>query len=160
MNQQNSESQQEINERVSKDLKQLLDGKLPTEKMNNIIKASIIDRTYYAELFEIGALFYLHYEIWTPHEDAPYAKFEGNAGGLGILTSQRAVGNIYTKDIEALINNTTSFAFISAVVYFSVYFFDTDHNLLGHFQAGGIGIGGPGGGTGKWTRLNHPLENN
>ncbi|MGF2619150.1 VapA/VapB family virulence-associated protein [Bacillus cereus] len=151
-------SQLEMDERVSRDLKQLLNGTLKPDEIDRMITQAKTNTKYHAEFRALGAIFYTHYWIWTPDAESPYAKFNGDAGGINGI-GQAGEGDIYTNDIEALINNTTSFAYFAAAgVYFSVYFYDKHSNLLGHFQAGGIGTPGAGGGTGKWTRTPPELK--
>ncbi|OJT65705.1 VapA/VapB family virulence-associated protein [Bacillus altitudinis] len=150
-------TQSDIDKRVTSDLKQLLEENkfLEPKKINEIItKAEGVNRTTHKGYFRTaGALFYTHYWIWTPNTEAPYAKFNGNAGGLALVNLGAGEGDIYTDDLEAVIDNTVSFGYLSTLVYFSVYFFDKHSNLLGHFQAGGVGTTlGTGGGTGKWIR--------
>ncbi|MGF2619149.1 VapA/VapB family virulence-associated protein [Bacillus cereus] len=157
MDQQNNVSQTEIDERVSRDLKQIFDGKLESEKIDFMITQAKTNSVYKAEFRAVGYLVYTHYWIWTPDAESPNAKFNGNGGGL-VGPAQGGKGYIYTDDYEALINNTTSFAFYGIPAYYSIYFYDKHSNLLGHLQAVGIGSVGAGGGTGQWTRNSTELK--
>ena len=48
--------------------------------------------------------------------------------------------------------NTVCFEFQGTPVFFSILFFDSSSNLLGHFEAGAVStVIGAGGGKGHWS---------
>lgn len=97
---------------------------------------------------------FLYLRVTCDIDDGNYrAHFTGNAGGLGSAGGGALIGDVYTDDIEKLLNNTHSFEVNATNVYTSVLFFDKSSNLLGHFQAGAVSLScGIGGGTGSWER--------
>ncbi|OJT65706.1 VapA/VapB family virulence-associated protein [Bacillus altitudinis] len=153
MDQHKNTSLLEISERVSQELKQYLTGQLEARKINQIVtNIKGFTSSCDAEFRALGMLFYTHYWIWIPDADSPYAKFNGDAGGLG-GTGQAGSGAIYTDNLEALIDNTTTFMHLApSPMSFTLTFFDKHSNPTGIFEAKGIGYPGIGGGTGKWNR--------
>lgn len=141
-----TESFTEINERVATNIRSFFKGKLDSAPINDIT-ASLEKMTqrYHYQIRVVGAVFYFH--IWIFDEKH---EFNGNAGVSALVSAINGAGDIYTDDIDKLYGETVSFSFESAGPYFSVQFFNKEHKLLGHLQAGGLGNPGIGGGTGKW----------
>ena len=78
--------------------------------------------------------------------------FNGRSWGIAFPGGGALFGDVYTDDIDALYANTETFAFTATPVYTALYFFDSDHSLLGHFQAGSVStVTGTGGGSGGWS---------
>ena len=63
-----------------------------------------------------------------------------------------AIEAVGMPDLEKLYRDTVSFEFNATSVYTSLVFFDSNHNVLGHFQAGAVStVNGVGGGKGEWS---------
>ena len=93
---------------------------------------------------------FFYSRIWVEIYDGK--KFGGNAGGLGSLGGGALMGDVYMDDLDKLYKNTVSFEYNATPVYTNVNFFDSDSNLLGHFQAGAVSVcSGIGDGTGSWS---------
>lgn len=148
-----TESLAVINERTAKSIRNFLEGKLDSAEIDNInSRLEKMTEKYYHEIKILGALFYMH--IWM-QDDNDNWEFNGNAGVITLVSAGGAAGHIYTDDIDRLYRETTSFSYESAMVYFSVQFFNNKSELLGHFHSGGFGTGGVGGGSGKWKSIEH-----
>ncbi|WGD37440.1 VapA/VapB family virulence-associated protein [Lysinibacter sp. HNR] len=102
-----------------------------------------------------SAIFYL--QLGVQVQDGSGVVFEtlkGNAGGIftpggGALVT----GTLSTNDSERLFAHTVSFQITAAAAGFSVLFFDSSSNLLGHLEAGGVStVVGVGGGTASWSK--------
>lgn len=148
-----NETRLSIKERAANDIRQAFHGKVESTQLDAMIHniSSSSNRT--GEFRVIGALLYMHIWVWSPSGEQSDCKFEGNAGGMGLISAGGGQGDIYTDDFDQLVRDTTSFMFTADLVYFAIYFYDKDHNLLGHLQAGGIGTQGIFGGGGSWTIL-------
>ncbi|HWQ42429.1 MAG TPA: VapA/VapB family virulence-associated protein [Desulfosporosinus sp.] len=135
-----------INEKAYKSICNIFEGKIPSDQLDDMT-ASLEKMTqrYHYQIRVVGAVFYFH--IWIFDEKH---EFNGNAGVSALVSAINGAGDIYTDDIDKLYGETVSFSFESAGPYFSVQFFNKEHKLLGHLQAGGLGNPGIGGGTGKW----------
>jgi hypothetical protein len=131
------------------DLKELLQGKIDDRKLDEAVALVAKEVTAYPATGAIAS-FGLYIRVTVNIKDGKH--FTGDSGGLTTPGGGALFGDVYTSDINALYNNTVSFAFVVTPVYASVYFFDSSHNLLGNFQAGAVGIStGSGGGTGSWA---------
>ncbi|MEQ8910136.1 MAG: VapA/VapB family virulence-associated protein [Vicingaceae bacterium] len=96
----------------------------------------------------VSLVFYTKIQVYL---DQGGPSFEGHAGGVNTPGAGATFGHVYTKDLDRLRRDTGSFTYTSTPVYFAVYFFDRDQNLLGSFQAGAVSIvTGTGGGSGSW----------
>jgi methylthioribose-1-phosphate isomerase len=136
-------------EELAQSFRSHMEGKLTDDKLDAAVKA-ILAPQYQEEnatAYYGSAVLYAKVEVWVDCAQL----FTGQAGGLATPGSGYSWGVVYTPDCAALAANTVSFAFVSAISYFSVYFFDGNSNSLGFFQGGGISsIIGTGGGTGGW----------
>jgi hypothetical protein len=132
------------------DFTALVQGKMDKNKVAAAAKALTADVTAYPATGSVASLiFYLKFQVIVKNGGKT---FDGNAGGVATPGGGALFGDVYTDDINALYSNTVSFAFTATPVYTALYFFDSNHNLLGHFQAGAVSIiSGTGGGTGKWS---------
>jgi len=77
---------------------------------------------------------------------------QGDGGGLFSLGGGYFWGDVYTSDIQRLYRDTVSFQVNVTPVFANINFFDSNSNLLGHFEGGGACLGGgSGGGKCKWA---------
>jgi Rhodococcus equi virulence-associated protein len=123
-------------------------GKLPQPQIDSITRGLMAETaSYSANGSVIGVVFYFRFTV-----DCQNKHFTGNAGGLGSVGGGALMGDIYTDNLANLFANTVSFSFEGTPVYFSLQFFDSNSNLLGHFQSGAVSIvSGIGGGSGSWS---------
>jgi hypothetical protein len=138
-------------EAFAKDLAELLKGKLDDDKLAAAAaNVSAATTAYPAAAWFVSFVFYLHCECQVTGETP---RFRGNAGGIWSPTVGAGgyFGNLYTDDKDKLYKQTASFEVHSAIVYCGMTFWDSNSTLLGHFESGGIGAIGVGGGTGKWS---------
>jgi hypothetical protein len=137
------------NKSIALDFSNAVSGKVPQSKIDQTIAMLSDDLTaYYADCLIDSYLFYASLKVTVSGGKI----LDGDAGGIFTPGVSRAYGTIYTSDIDALYANTTNFYVASAAAYFTLVFFDSDHNSLGSFQAGSIGsVFGTGGGTGTWS---------
>jgi Rhodococcus equi virulence-associated protein len=140
------------NDVFAKDLAAAMQGKLDDDKLGAAVAAvSAATTAYPAAAWFASFLFYLHVECQITG-DIP--RFRGNAGGLWSPVVGGAggfFGNVYTDDKDKLYQQTHAFELHSLAVYVGITFWDGSSNLLGHFESGGIGSLGIGGGTGAWS---------
>lgn len=111
---------------------------------------SLTETAYGADITVQSAIFYQRLDAYiTGYSDS----FDGKCGGIsGFPGSYSAAGNVYPDDLDKLFSETASVMFVFAVVYSSLIWFDSSHNLLGPFQGGGFSLlSGSGGGTGSWS---------
>lgn len=96
----------------------------------------------------VGVLFYFHFSGNVTNGKT----FTGNAGGIGSVGAGALMGDIYTNDLPGLYANTVAFQFTGTPVYFSIIFFDKNHNALGTWQCGAVSIViGTGGGSASFA---------
>jgi virulence-associated protein len=126
----------------------MLQGKLEQPKINSIVTAleTPTSSVYPANATFISLLFYFRVVCNVNGGKS----FGGNAGGIGLPTGGTSLGNVFTNDIERLYQRTDGFSFESAAGYLGIQFFDAQHNLLGHYDGGSIGVLAVGGGQGGW----------
>ena len=143
------EAQAVDRETIANDLREQWDGKLDAEKIDAATNAITTATGVYPAHCSIASLiFYAKVQVVVDGGKT----FDGNAGGAFTPGGGVAFGDVYTDDINALYSNTATFAITATNVYVAVYFWDSNHNFLGHFQGGGIStVTGAGGGTGSWS---------
>lgn len=128
-------------------------GKMDDGVLDAALQKMQLTETKYHATGSIVTVF-LYSRVYCDIDDKVYgAKFTGNAGGIGSIGGGALIGDVYTDDIERLLNETHSFEVNATNVYTSFLFFDKHSNLLGHFQAGAVSLScGIFGGTGSWER--------
>jgi hypothetical protein len=133
---------------IAKDLAAALQGKLDQPK----IDAAVVTLKSPTQVYPANATFlsFIFYFRVVVNIDGGKS-FGGNAGGIAPPTGGSTAGNVFTDDLDRLYRDTTSFSFISGVVYLGVQFFDANSNLLGHYDGGGAGVPATGGGSGSWS---------
>jgi hypothetical protein len=101
----------------------------------------------------VCALFYMRFWLYLCYEGNLWT-FIGNAGGIGSIGAGALVdGNVYTNDIQRLLDTTSSFSFQISSGGGALQFFDGSSNFLGAWAGPGVGIcNGVGGGSGSWTQ--------
>lgn len=143
-------------ETLINDFRNMYAEKLPAEVTKETIAA--INRqsnSYYATGKIASMVFYtkVSVEVKKP-DDGSYRQgaFIGDAGGIALLGGGGLWGDVYTDNLERLYRDTVSFAFTATPVYTAVYFYNSESELLGHYQAGALSIlnTGAGGGPGHW----------
>ena len=137
-------------ETVANDYAQAMKGKLDDAKVAKAVAAiKADDVTGYAANGSIASLiFYVKVQLTITSTGNT---FNGNAGGIFTPGGGALFGTVYTSDLNALIQNTTSFQITSTPVYLSIIFWDENGNVLGTWQAGGIStVLGTGGGSGSF----------
>lgn len=81
--------------------------------------------------------------------------FNGSAWGISFPGGGALFGDVYLVDgvtLDQLYSKTGAFKFMATPVYTAFYFYDSNDNLLGHFQAGSVStVTGGGGGAGGWS---------
>jgi len=81
--------------------------------------------------------------------------FNGTAWGVAFPGGGALFGDVYLSNnnsLQDLYSKTSSFKFTATPVYTAFYFYDSQDNLLGNFQAGSVStVGGIGGGSGNWS---------
>lgn len=134
---------------IAADFATHLKGKLPQAQIDSITSSLRATTNRYPATGSIASLiFYLQIQVSIKGGET----FNGKAGGVSTPGGGALFGDVYTDDLSKLYANTVSFEFQSTPVYFSVLFFDSSSNLLGHFQAGAVSIvAGIGGGKGHWS---------
>lgn len=134
---------------VANDFATHMDGKLDAEKLEAARQQlQAATASYAANGSIVSMIFYLQVQIAVSGGKT----FNGKAGGVSTPGGGALFGTVYTDDIDRLYASTVSFEFQATSVYTSVLFFDSDSNLLGHFQAGAVSIvNGVGGGSGSWS---------
>jgi hypothetical protein len=130
-------------------------GKLDQTKLDAAIKQILQgDDTSYSTNGGtiVCALFYMKFWLYLPYEGKTWT-FNGNAGGIGSLGAGALVdGDVYTNDIQRLLNTTSSFSFEISSGGGALQFYDGGSNFLGAWAGPGVGIcNGVGGGSGSWT---------
>ena len=122
---------------------------LDQKKIDSAVKSITAKTTAYpAKGSVVSIIFYLKFQVNITGGKS----FNGNAGGAAIPGAGALIGDVYTNDINKLYSKTVSFQFTTTPVYSSIIFFDKNSNVLGTYQAGGIGIvAGVGGGSGSWS---------
>jgi Rhodococcus equi virulence-associated protein len=140
------------NEVFAKDFSEAFKGALDDDKLAAALNAITSATTAYpAAAWFTTFLFYMHCECQITG-DTP--RFRGNAGGVflpPIVGVGGSFGNLFTDDKQKLYQQTTTLEVHCAAVYVGMTFWDSNSNLLGHYEAGGIGSLGIGGGTGTWS---------
>lgn len=120
---------------------------------NNIITTP---KACHANGSAMSMIFYLQFTVQiSDSNEKKYNRyqFKGNGGGVSTPGGGALMGDIYTDNLEFLINNTKSFEFNCALAYTSIVFFDNKSRCLGSFQSGSVStVAGIGGGKGKWSK--------
>ncbi len=124
-------------------------GKLTQPQIDSIVKSLSANTTAYPATGSIASfVFFLKFQVTIRGGEA----FNGNAGGASSPGGAALFGNVYTDNLANLYANTVSFEFQGTPVFFSILFFDSSSNLLGHFEAGAVStVIGVGGGKGHWS---------
>ncbi len=124
-------------------------GKLDPERIDAAMAAiTAADTSFPANGSVASFIFYLQFQVNVTGGKS----FNGKAGGVSSPGGGALIGDLYTDDIDRLYRDTVSFEFQATPVYTSLLFFDSDSNLLGHFQAGAVStVAGVGGGSGSWS---------
>jgi hypothetical protein len=135
---------------VAQGMREALTEVLPDDKLEAASDAVTGSSTSYpADGTFVALLFYMRVTVRVRGDNR---QFTGNAGGLGSLGGGGSWGDVYTDDLLRLYRDTVSFSFQSTPVYISVQFFDSNSNLLGHYQGGAASVAaGTGGGSGTWS---------
>ena len=122
---------------------------LDQKKIDAAVKAiTAKTQSYPANGSIVSFIFYLKFQV----NIIGGKSFNGNAGGASTPGAGALKGDVYTSDINRMYKDTISMQFTATPVYSSIIFFDKNSNVLGTFQAGGIGtVAGIGGGTGSWS---------
>lgn len=138
-------------EMIARDFKAAMSGKLEKEKIDAVAASLAAPMTSYPANGSVASLiFYLKFQVVVKGTGGK--TFDGHAGGVSTPGGGALIGDVYTDDINRLYRDTVSFEFQATPVYTSLLFFDSNSNLLGHFQAGAVSIvSGIGGGSGKWS---------
>ena len=140
------------NEVFAKDFREAFKDALDDDKLAAAVDAITTATTSYpATAWFANFFFYMHCECQITGDAA---RFRGNAGGIfapPLVGAGGYFGNLFTDDKQKLYQQTTTFEVHSVVAYCGMTFWDSNHNLLGHFESGGIGSLGLGGGTGTWS---------
>jgi hypothetical protein len=140
------------NDDFASDLSAAMKGKLDDDKLAAALATvSTATTAYPAAAWFASFLFYMHVECQITGDNP---RFRGNAGGIWTPVVGGAggfFGNVYTEDKAKLYQQTKVFELHSLAVYVGITFWDGNNNLLGHFESGGIGSLGIGGGTGIWS---------
>jgi Rhodococcus equi virulence-associated protein len=76
--------------------------------------------------------------------------FAANIFGMGGALEGTANGNVFTANLDRLLNKTVSYHFNGTESDFIMKFFDENSNLLGNFKCERFILFGVGGGAGKW----------
>jgi hypothetical protein len=132
---------------VAQALRDHLQGKLEDDKLDAAVSSLAAQtESYRTSGNVISGIVYLRFTL-----DLSAKRFIGDAGGLSTPGGGALIGAIYTDDLDRLFNNTRSFSFVGTVGYLVMYFYDSNHALLGTGQFGAVSIvSGAGGGTGRW----------
>lgn len=135
---------------VAHDFHTAMHGKLDDDTIQATTKALLSPATAYpANGSVVSMIFYLQFQVTVTGGGKT---FNGKAGGISTPGGGALFGDVYTDDINRLYADTVSFEFQATPVYLSLLFFDSDSNLLGHFQCGAVStVSGIGGGTGNWS---------
>src|SRR5262245_33553709 len=134
---------------IAHDFVKSVHGKLDPDRISAAVQQILGANTRYptSNGSVICAVFYMRFTV-----DCQGKAFVGNAGGIGSIGGGALLGDIYTNDINRLLNSTTAFQFTTTPVYASLVFFDGSSNALGTFQAGAVSVClGTGGGSGSWS---------
>jgi len=135
---------------IAQDFAARAKGKLAQSQID-AVTASLTAATttaYPANGSVASMIFYLKFQVQVKGGET----FNGDAGGLSTPGGGALFGDVYTDNLPALYANTVSFEFQGTPVYLSILFFDSNSNLLGHFQAGAVStVTGIGGGSGRWS---------
>ncbi|WP_414570407.1 VapA/VapB family virulence-associated protein [Nostoc sp. CCY 9925] len=123
--------------------------KLDQDKIDAAVKSILGTTSSYGANGNVASLiFYLQFQVNINNGKS----FNGKAGGLSSAGGGALFGDVYTDDLNRLYANTVSFQFNATPVYLNINFFDSNSNLLGNFQSGGIStVLGIGGGSGSWS---------
>jgi hypothetical protein len=126
----------------------MLEGHLEQPKINAIVTGleTPTSSVYPANATFISLVFYINVVCNINGGKS----FIGHAGGIGLPTGGSGLGNVFTNDLDRLYQRTDGFSFESAAGYFGIQFYDAQHNLLGHYDGGAIGVAAVGGGQGSW----------
>lgn len=136
-----------LTEKIIEDLERNYRGKGEEANLDEAI-ASLKrgESRYHATGTVLYALFYNRVTV-----DYGNKHFTGHGGGIGNVGGGALVGDIYTDDINKLIEKTARYQVSSTLGYACVLFLDKNSKVLGHLQSGAISTGGGiCGGSGKW----------
>jgi len=144
-----SETQTVDRETIANDFRERMQGKLDEDKIDAAVEGITAATGVYPANGEIASMiFYVRVGVQVTGGKS----FVGDGGGAFTPGGGALFGNVYTDDIDTVYGRTVSFEVNATPVYLSVLFFDSNSNLLGHFQSGGIStVTGVGGGTGSWS---------
>ena len=136
---------------IAEDFRKHFGSKLEDDKLDVIteyLTSDVVD-SYAAHGAVVSMIFYFKVQVSI---DDSNDTFNGSGGGVSTPGGGALIGDVYTDDYDELMASTVSFECTMTSVYTSVLFFDSDSNLLGHFEAGSISTtNGIMGGTGSWS---------
>ena len=136
---------------IAKEFEKNYKNKLEDDKIGEIVVALTAEdsEVYPAHGAVVSMIFYFKVQVSI---DDTNDVFNGSGGGVSTPGGGALIGDVYTDDLDTLLENTVSFECNMTSVYTSVLFFDNDSNLLGHFEAGSVSTtNGIMGGEGSWS---------
>lgn len=138
-----------VKEQIAEDFAKAFQGKMEQSLLDETIQKIKADTNSYTASY--GVILFIGYI--NAHVEISQALFTGNGSGAISGIAGGMGGVVYTDDLNKLIRDTVSFSTLIAPTYSNVLFFDKGSHLLGHFQGGGVSIGGGvGGGPGSWKK--------
>jgi hypothetical protein len=133
---------------AAEELAAALQGKIPQDKLDAALAALKAPATTYAcKMGNACAIFYQ----WVSVEITGGKTFRGQGGGICTPPGSGGWGDVYTDDINRLYAATGAFYATSVGPYLNCLFFDSNNNLLGHAECGGVSIGSSIAGSGSWS---------
>jgi Rhodococcus equi virulence-associated protein len=145
-------NEKQMQEQIVADYRTNFKGKTDDAQLEKNIKFLQDDLSSYPATADIiSYIVYATLTVQLTNMPSPNT-LNGKAGGLFTPGRGLPLGWIVTSDLPGLLQNTTNFYIGSVASYFTVVFFDSNHNSLGSFQgAGPTTVFGTGGGTGTWS---------
>ncbi len=141
---------EEITRKRADDFKASFKGKVADEVITNTVNKLLkVGATAYPATGSVASIvIWMRWQVQVTKGK----QFNGDSWGIAFPGGGALFGDVYTDDIGALYANTATFAFTATPVYTALYFYDSNHNLLGSFQAGSVStVTGTGGGNGSWS---------
>jgi hypothetical protein len=134
---------------IAHDFRNAAHGKMDKETIHSITSTMMAATTGYAANGSIASMIF-YIKVGVSVTDGK--SFQGDGGGAFTPGGGALFGTIYTDDLNSLYANTVSFQINATSVYVNINFFDSNSNLLGHFQSGAVStVNGIGGGKGSWS---------
>jgi hypothetical protein len=101
-----------------------------------------------------GGFFGIGIHLQTYPSAPPTMRFDGSAGGLFGVGGEVFKGDLYSDDFSRLYSSTASIYVFFSTPFHAIVFYDSGHNVIGHFEGAGSGsLPGTGGGTGEWRSV-------